>query len=138
VVDSNPDFAAPHFWKSLVLVELGKFAEAIEEGKKALEVDRTPGLEVNLAWAYARAGDRESASKILNGVAEEEATAPSWVGLVRFALGEKDEAFRLFRKACDVHDTDLLYLRGSPCFEECRSDPRWTEIEGKIGSPGPR
>jgi len=138
VIESNPDYAAPHFWKSIVLVELGRFAEAIEEGKKAFEMDRSPGLGVSLAWAYARAGDKESATKILNEVAEEEAVAPSEVGLARFALGEKDEAFRLLRKACDTHDTNLLYLRGSAGFEECQSDPRWTEIEERITSPGPR
>jgi TolB-like protein/Tfp pilus assembly protein PilF len=140
VINSNPDFAAAYFWKSVVCVEMGRFGDAIEEGKKAVEVDKgTAGMKVSLAWAYARAGNKESAARIMNEVASDEKgnVAPAWVGMVRFALGEKDEAFRLFLKACEIRDTDLLYLRGSPIFAECQSDPKWAEIEKKLRLPKP-
>ena len=98
------------------------------------------GLKVSLAWAYARSGDKESAIRIMNDIGSNEKSIfqPSWVGLVKFELGEKDEAFKLFRRACETHDTDLLYLRGSPTFEACQSDPRWAEIERDFRSPKAR
>jgi len=61
--------------------------------------------------------------------------SPASVGSVKFKLGQKDEAFRLFHKALETRDSNLFYFRGSPGFEECESDPRWPEIERKMGLP---
>jgi tetratricopeptide (TPR) repeat protein len=131
VIDSNPDFASAHFWKSIVLVETGKFQDAVREGREAVRLDGADGLRLSLAWVSVRSGDRESAVRIMDelGSNEKSIVEPSWVGLVRFELGDKEEAFRLFRRACRTYDTGLLYLRGSPAFEACQSDPRWAEIE---------
>jgi adenylate cyclase len=140
VIESNPDFAAPHFWNSLVLAEMGRLGEAMKEGRKAVELDGTAGLKVSLAWLHALKGERGSATRIMRelGSNEKEIVQPSWVGMVKFELGKKDDAFRLFRRALETHDTDLLYLRGSPTFERCQSDPRWAEIEGKMRLPKQR
>ncbi|MDA4118692.1 MAG: tetratricopeptide repeat protein [Thaumarchaeota archaeon] len=140
VIDSNPDYAPAHFWKSIVLVEMGRMGDAIKESRRAVELDGTSGLKVSLAWTYARSGDQESAIRIMNEVGSDEKSIfqPSWAGLVKFELGKKDEAFKLFRLAYETHDTDLLYLRGSPTFEVCQSDPRWAEIESDFRSPKAR
>ena len=91
VIDANPDFPAAHFWKSIVLGELGRFPDAIKEGERAVELDGTVGLNVSLAWAHARSGDREAAIRIINGIDSNEKSIvqPSWVGIVRFELGKK-------------------------------------------------
>jgi adenylate cyclase len=137
VAESNPDFAAVHFWKSLVYAEMGRFEEAIAEGKKGLDLDNgSSNMRLTLAAVYARAGDKGSATKFLNESLSEKRgyISPAAVGLVRFRLGEKDESFRLFEEALETRDSSLLYYRGSPGFEECESDPRWREIQKRIGA----
>jgi TolB-like protein/Flp pilus assembly protein TadD len=138
VIESNPDFAAPHLWKSAVCVQMHKFADAIEEGKKSSELDNgSSNTKLNLAWIYASAGDKESAVRMMDEAMSKKKgyISPAQVGTVKFLLGQKDEAFALFQKALESRDSTLLYLRGSPTFEECQSDPRWREIERNMGLP---
>jgi len=135
VIESNPDLPAAHFWKSIACGELGMFEEAIAEQTKAVELDDySSNMKLSLASIYARAGDKESAERFLNeGRSEKKGfVSPAVVGLVKFRLGQKDEAFRHFAEAIAIRDTSMLYLRGSPGFEECESDPRWKEVEEKI------
>jgi len=135
VIESNPDFSTPHFWKCLVLVNMNKFAEAIEEGKKGVDLDKgSPQVKANLAWTYARAGDSESATRFLNESMTQKGghPSPAWTGVVMFALGRRDEAFTFFQKAFDGHDSVVLYLRGLPGFDDVKSDPRWSELERKM------
>jgi tetratricopeptide (TPR) repeat protein len=135
VIESNPDFAAPHLWKSLVYTEMQRFEEAILEGKRAIDLENgSSNTKLTLAGVYARAGDKTSATRVLNEVLREKRgyVSPSVVALIRFRLGEKDEAFRLFGEALETRDTFLLYYRWSPGFEECESDPRWKEIGMRI------
>jgi len=114
-----------------------KFEEAIVEGKRGVDLENgSSNTKLTLAGVYARAGDKESATKVLNEVLSEKRghVSPGVVALIRFRLGEKDEAFRLFEEALETRDTFLLYLRRSPGFEECESDPRWKEIEKRMGA----
>ncbi|MDA4128932.1 MAG: tetratricopeptide repeat protein [Thaumarchaeota archaeon] len=135
VIEANPDFAAPHFWKSLVCVQLRKFENAMEEAKKAVELDNgSANMKLWLASIYAQMGEKQSATRVMNEALSEKRgySSPAAVALIKFRLGDKEEAFSLFEKALETRDTSLLYLRGSPGFEECQSDPRWAEIEKKI------
>src|SRR5437879_4259108 len=105
-----------------------RFEEAIVEGKKAVDLDNgSSNTKRTLAAAEASAGDEESGTQVVNEVLSEGRgyVSPAVVALTRFRLGEKDEAFRLFGDALEARDTVLLYLRRSPGFEECESDPRW-------------
>ena len=55
--------------------------------------------------------------------------------LASFGLGQDKEAYEWLEKACQEHDTSLLYFASVPFFEGYRSDPRWLDIEGKMGFP---
>jgi tetratricopeptide (TPR) repeat protein len=138
VIDSNPDFGAAHLWKSLVYVELHKFEDSMQEGMKAVEMDNGSALtKLNLAWIYACAKDKESATKLMNEVISEKRgyTSPGSLAQVKLALGEEDDGFALLEKARQTRDTFILYLRGSPNFVQYQSDPRWLAIERKMGLP---
>jgi TolB-like protein/class 3 adenylate cyclase/Tfp pilus assembly protein PilF len=138
VIDSNPDFAAPHFWKSVVYAQMDKFEDSIKEGEKAVELDNgSAHMKLNLAWIYARARDKESATKLMNEVTSDKLSyvSPASLAQVKLALGDKDEGFAFLERARQSRDTSLLYLRGSPNFVEYQSDPRWLAIEKKMGLP---
>ena len=105
---------------------------------KAVELDNgSAHMKLNLAWIYACAGDKESATKVMNEVMSDKMAyvSPVSVAQVKLALGEKDEGFALLEKARQTRDASLLYLRGSPSFVEYQSDPRWLAIERKMGLP---
>jgi tetratricopeptide (TPR) repeat protein len=92
--------------------------------------------KINLAAIYARAGKREQATKLIEKIQtypSDDYVSPAWVALVKFGLGENDEAFTLLERAYEEHDGFLLYFREFPWCAEYRTDPRWLEIERKMG-----
>jgi TolB-like protein/Tfp pilus assembly protein PilF len=136
-VKADPGFDSVHFFKAWAHERVGDFDQAIEDAKKSAETQGNASLgKMSLAAIYARAGRREQATKLL----EEIQTNPSgdyvssaWVALVKFSLGENDEAFGWLNKAYQEHDGFLHDFREFPWCAEYRADPRWLEIERKMG-----
>ena len=138
-LEIDPDFASAHFWKAWTHERAGEMEQAIVEAKKAVETGRignnTP--KMGLASMYLRAGQREPAIKLLEEI-ESESTdgnyrSPTHVAIVKFELGESDEAFRWLEQAYQEHDGFLLYFSEYPWWAEFRKGPRWLEMERKIG-----
>jgi hypothetical protein len=59
--------------------------------------------------------------------------SPSQVALVELGLGNRDEGYHWLQKAYDERDGFLLSFASLPWLEQYRSDPRWLEIERKMG-----
>ncbi len=134
---SQEPTSGPYFFKSMALASIGKYPEAIQEAKKAVEVEGPSSYAgLNLAWLHAAAGQPLEATEILSKALSEADRAymsPGQVGLVKLGLGEKDEGFRWLKRAYDEHDGFVLYFRGFPWLRKYWSDPRWIEIETKAG-----
>ncbi len=139
VLDTNPDFGAVYSWLGYAYACVSKHDDAIEMGKKAMELGRgSSETKLNLAWVYAHAGQREVAKEILEEVLSDSKSnyaSPGSVGNTMFAIDQSDEAFRWFERAIAERDSSLLYIRSSSLDEKLLSDPRWREIERKMGIP---
>jgi adenylate cyclase len=137
IIELNPDFGAPHFWKSTGFYLLGNYPKAIEEARKYNEID--PGSVHSLFWipfVLAKSGAKEEARAELNRVmalplADE--FSPALLTEAKLGLDERDEAYALLLKAYEQHDNYLPYFNGYPWVEEYRKDPRWLDIERKMG-----
>jgi adenylate cyclase len=137
-VELDPDYIPARIWKSEVHVILSEYDAAIEEAKKAVDIERTPPTELNLAWVYATAGRRDEAQSILDNVrsrAAREHVCPVAIGTVEFAMGRTEEGFKWLEKALEERDDCLLDLVSDPWFKQYRSDPRWKQAHAKIGLP---
>ena len=91
-----------------------------------------------LGRAYAMAGNRPEAENILQTLSErgkKSYVSPFDLALVHAALGEKDEAFALLKKAIAERSTFLVYTKWEPRLDPLRSDPRFTQILKRIGLP---
>jgi len=136
-VKADPGFDSVHFFKAWAHERVGDFDQAIEEAKKSAETQGNAGLgKMSLAAIYARAGRREQATKLLEEIQTTPSgdyVSPAWVALVKFSLGENDEAFGWLNKAYQEHDGFLHDFREFPWCAEYRTDPRWLEIERKMG-----
>jgi tetratricopeptide (TPR) repeat protein len=135
--EADPGFASVYFWKAWAHERVGNFLQAIEDAKKAAEMQGNASLgKLNLASVYARAGKREQAVKLLEEIQtglSGDYVSPAWVAMVKLGLGENDEAFISLEKAYQEHDGFLLYFREFPWCTEYRTDSRWLEIERKMG-----
>jgi adenylate cyclase len=134
-----PDFGSVRLWKSTAHSLAGQFEEAIDEAKKFLEVDNGSWTsKLNLARVYALAGRSTEAGKLLDEAVAARKTAfvsSSDIGWVKLVLGQKEEGYEWLLKAYQERDPNLLEFSAVPWTAEFRSDPRWVDIEKKIGFP---
>jgi TolB-like protein/class 3 adenylate cyclase/Flp pilus assembly protein TadD len=137
LVELHPDFAALRFWKSQVHAWLSEYEAAIDEAKKAVDIDKTPLIRLNLAWVYAVAGKKQEATKILDDVLSRvgrEYVPPVPIGEVELALGRMDEGFRWLQKGLDERDSNLLYFINIPWFKKYLADPRWKPLGEQLNT----
>ena len=147
-LELEPD-AITYFGLVLARAEEGDYATAISEAEKATKVDSSPLLLTSLASAYARAGRRADANRVLRRLQEiweRQGRAPAWhtarspyvcpyeVAGVYAQLGETDRAFDWLDKAYRNRSC-LYWLRVDPRFDSIRSDPRFQELLAKMNFP---
>ncbi|MCK4785482.1 MAG: tetratricopeptide repeat protein, partial [Desulfobacteraceae bacterium] len=128
----------PKSWSGLLVqtyiyMDMGMYEEAIEVSQKAAAL--YPELRHLLGQAYARAGRRDEALKILAELEKEEATPYGALGLVELytALGNKDEAFRWL--AYEHPHCWVPWIRVLPQFKSLRDDPRFKDLLRKMNLP---
>src|SRR5439155_37681 len=74
----------------------------IEELEKAKAMEPTPLVIGQLSYAYAKAGRKDEARKLLAELKElskRRYVAPYWIAMIHVGLSEKDEAFAWLEKA---------------------------------------
>ena len=133
---SDPDFGSAYLWKAWAHWQNGEPDLAVKAADRAVSAGDAGagGSRMTLAWLYAVTGQRELARKMLDEMlATSGYKSPTLTAIVRFGLGENDEAFALLEKALQEHENFLVYFREFPWLAEYRADPRWAEIERKMG-----
>jgi tetratricopeptide (TPR) repeat protein len=136
LVELHPDFVALHYWKSQVHSSRSEHDAAIDEAKKAVDLDNSPINGLNLAWVYTVAGKEDESTRILNdwiSKARSEYVSPSQIGQVELAMGRRDEGFRWLEKGLEEKDTYLLYFGSLPWLKQYLADPRWKKIDRRLG-----
>ncbi len=137
VIDLNPDFGVVHIQKSLAHVCLFEYDEATSEAKKAVQLEAGVFVKAWLAWTYAVSGQRQAAESLLREALLETKgyTSPSLVGSIKMALGQEEEGYSWLRRAVEERDSTIFSFGFVPQERKCMADPRWVEIEAKLGLP---
>ncbi len=135
-LELDPHFAGAHFYLGALHWHLGRYAEAIEEYKKSLEL--SGGALVwaagGLGSAYAGAGDRRSARKVLREIDERRGyVPPSARALVYVGMGEDEKAYEWLDRALLEHDPLMSWIRPEPGFDRLRPDRRFQELLRCLG-----
>ena len=116
-----------------IYAEKGLYDEAIQQFNK---LGNAPHALGHMGNAYARAGNsvaaRETLTKLQDHI-QKEGIGRYEIALVYAGLGEKDEAFRWLEQAYQIRDKGLTYLKIDPCLDPLRSDPRFQDLERRVG-----
>jgi serine/threonine protein kinase/tetratricopeptide (TPR) repeat protein len=134
----DPGNAQVHSWLALPYALKGEFPEAVKEAEAGHRLDDSPIFTSILAYSYARAGRRQDAEKVLvelKEVLKKRYSCSYEVGVAYAALGEKEEAFRLFQKAYDDRSDCMPLIKVDPRLDAIRSDPRYQELVRRVGVP---
>jgi tetratricopeptide (TPR) repeat protein len=136
----DPHFAPAHQTLGWAHLHAGKSEDAIQDFQKALQLSGSEDtdLMLDLGFAYATAGNREEAGRILDKLKSlrKRGIVPSGsIGILYGALGDLNEAFGWLEKAYEERDPQLTYLKAGRRFEPLRQDPRLRELMRRVGLP---
>jgi tetratricopeptide (TPR) repeat protein len=135
-IEIEPRFYLAHYYLGQALQLKGQISEAIVEYRKAVELDDDPFALALLGQAYARAGQRDEANKILaqlNQEAKSRYVSAYGVGLVYLGMGDKNHAMDELERAYHENDGgDVYNIRVDPLLDDLRGDPRFEALAEKI------
>jgi Flp pilus assembly protein TadD len=95
-------------------------------------------ITMQLGQVYALAGEKAEAQKVIDRVQAESKGryfSPLNIAMIYSISGEKDKAFLWLEKAYDDHTPWLMELGVEPAWDRIRSDPRFRDLQRRIGLP---
>jgi class 3 adenylate cyclase len=118
-------------------VQNGEWERGLAELRRAKDLDpHNPDVMSGLGHAYAVAGDRDAAQKVLEELrqqSQENYVSPYYSALIYTALGDTDRAFALIEGAYDDRGFYIISLKVEPMVDPLRSDPRFAALLKKVG-----
>lgn len=136
-LELDPNFAPAHSMLGLTLLEKGLHEQAMAELQEGMRL-RTGTLSRLLGYAYAVAGNKEKAKKILTQWHErwnQWHDGATDIALIYVGLGDNDSAFKWLEKAYDQRDSELFSLKADPHWDTLRPEPRFQNLLHNMGLP---
>jgi adenylate cyclase len=137
-IEREPNFPFPYVDRGMILELQGHRQEAVPDFERAAALSHSrPDMVAWLGAAYAGAGRRSEALKVLDNLKEQ--SYHRYVDPVAFVtiyagLGDYDQAFQWMDEAYRERDGILVTLK-SALWDPLRSDPRFQAIYKKVGLP---
>jgi tetratricopeptide (TPR) repeat protein len=133
----DPNFFPARRYLALGYDLQGKYNDALAEFQKAASLSpRSSLVKSELGYAYAKAGKREEAQRVIEDLQRspgERRVSPFHLALVHIGLGENDRAIELLEKSFEERTERLVWLRADPRFDPLRLDPRFNDLLRQIG-----
>jgi len=134
----DPNYADTYWILGKAYLCKGSYQEAIAIIQRYLELDDDPVTRAMLAFAQAKAGNREEAVKQLDRLKQESSrryVSGYAFALVYLALDKKDEALTWLEK--DVEDRSIwaAYYAVDPLLDEVRGEPRFKAMLKRMNLP---
>ncbi len=133
----NPAYQWALWQLGRTLVATGQYDEAIGTLQKFVELsNRSPSAVGTLGGAYARAGRRGEARKLLEELiarSREQYVPPHAFVHIYAALGDREKVFEWLEKSYQERSNSLLWLGTDPQFDPYRSDPRFENLLRRVG-----
>ncbi len=137
-LEMDPHFVPARGNLALAYQGKGMLEENIREIQKVLADSYAPQPVSQLARAYALAGKRAEALKVMSKLKElsKQAYVSSYdVATVYVALGQKDQALAELEHAYDEHSERLIWLAVDWRFDNLHSDPRFQNLLRRMNFP---
>ncbi len=138
-LEMDPSYELPHLVAGQALEQKGQFDLAIAELRKAVDLSHgTPLMLSALAHAYACAGNKPEAEKILSQMraeAKSQYLSPYYFAVVYAGLGDSETAMNWLEKAFVDRSNGLVFLQVEPELDSLRSNPRFVALERKLNFP---
>jgi TolB-like protein/Tfp pilus assembly protein PilF len=137
-LELDSTFHRAHYWLGLSYEQLSRPADAIRELEKTVAVSPISLYRGALGHAYAVAGQREKALRVLKELQARSDTtyvSPFDIATVYAGLGDRTKTLEYLEKAYQERVPYLVYLAVDPHFDPFRADPRFHDLVHRIGLP---
>jgi tetratricopeptide (TPR) repeat protein len=135
----DPNYAHASLILGLIFMAGDRYADAITALRRAIELGGDYDLQyAALIAAHTRAGERAAALRLLEQLTERAKRGefgPFTLAVAYGALGEADRAFPLLDRAIAERDIFMPEVFFDPLLDPLRKDPRFREVEEKMGVP---
>ncbi len=134
----EPSYSWGHLWIGLAYLEKEMYKEAIEEMNEAMRLSGgDTRTKATLGYAYAVAGRRDEAVKVIEDLrrSQQRYVSPYFIAVIYAGLREDEQALIWLQRAVDEHHPYLTSLKVEPVFKNLRSNPRFAEIQMRVGLP---
>jgi TolB-like protein/Flp pilus assembly protein TadD/class 3 adenylate cyclase len=136
-IELDPNYPRAHSHLGWAYLKQGREQEAMTELQKAVEVSGRGSQELGyLGYAYGALGKRAEATAVLSELEERYARRESpalYLAAVYAGLGENDQAFACLERDFQARTGMLTYITVRPVYDTLRSDPRYTDLLGRMG-----
>jgi tetratricopeptide (TPR) repeat protein len=135
--DLDPNFWAAHQTLGIVLVKQGRYADALAEAQKSLQYsNRSNASLALLGHVYGKLARRSDAEEVIKELekryTDKQADSRDLV-IVYTGLDDKNRAFDWLERAFADKSVFLAFLKLEPLMETLHSDPRWNDLERRVG-----
>jgi tetratricopeptide (TPR) repeat protein len=137
VLDLDTHYLLTYVVLGQVHLATSRYDEAISALQSAVSVSE--GLAFTsaaLGHAYAKAGKRREAMKVLQSLQQRSGTgyvSPFCGAMVYAGLGDRDQAFAALDQAFEERSHWLAYIKAWPLVDDLRADARFTALLGRVG-----
>src|SRR5215469_2884689 len=136
-IEVDPDMTLSYVILGTAYAQTGQLSEAITHYEKGIKRGGMLAYQkAFIGWVQAQSGETAKAWKMLHELEQMALTSyvPSMAyAFVYGALGEDHKAIEKLEKACEDRETNLVFLRTWPYLDALRDDPRFQEIEYRVG-----
>lgn len=136
VLAIDPQFAMAHMCLGMEYSQKRRHRAAIEECRKARLLSGDRNAWSALGYAYAMAGDKESARQVLKEMKALLRTSyvpPYAFATIYAGLGEIDAAFEWLDRGFEIRDAGLVWINWDPQFDNLRPDSRFQNLLNSMG-----
>jgi len=137
-VAANGDLWLTRSFLAWSLLEDGDCERSLAEYAKARAIDDNDDVRGQLIQANARCGHRDQAQKLFDELRARNGVSPFYVAVGYAGLGDREQALEWLRKAYAERAELLVFIKVAPSFAPLRGDPRFIELEQRVGLAGTR
>ena len=143
-IEMDPTFDLTHWFLGQAYEDKSQIGDAIAQYEKTTRLNPDPAALASLARAYALAGRKEEARKILDDLttaSRERYVSAYALAVIHLSLGDRSEALRLLEqseKDGAPFDTGVFgSIKIDRRLDSLRGDPRFEKLVERINSPKP-